>query len=101
MTQLFYGLILILSLLLTLLIPIIGRYIHFVSPFAAFMVLGVIVAGIMLQVSTAGSFTTAPQIAGSSSGPAGDLLTRFFILPPTPDPQAWSLAVSPWSLLCS
>jgi len=96
-TQLFYGLILILSLLLTLLIPIIGRYIHFVSPFAAFMVLGVIVAGIMLQVSTSGSFTTAPQVAGSSSGPAGDLLTRFFILPPTSDPQAWSLAVSPWS----
>ncbi len=96
-TQLFYGLILILSLLLTLLVPIIGRYIYFISPFAAFMVLGVIVAGIMLHVSTAGSLTTAAAIDGSSQVPKGDLLTRFLILPPTSDPQSWSLAVSPWS----
>jgi ribose transport system permease protein len=95
-TQLFYGLILILSLLLTLLVPIIGRYIYFISPFAAFMVLGMIVAGIMLQVSTAGSFTTAAAIAGSSPGPTDDLLTRFLILPPTLDPHSWSPAVSPW-----
>jgi ribose transport system permease protein len=96
-TQLFYGLILILSLLLTLLVPIIGRYIYFISPFAAFMVLGVIVAGIMLQVSTAVSFATAPAIAGSSSGLQGDLLTRFLILPPPSDPQSWSAAASSWS----
>jgi ribose transport system permease protein len=95
-TQLFYGLILILSLLLTLLVPIIGRYIYFISPFAAFMVLGTIVAGIMLQVSTAGSFITAAAIAGSSPGPTDDLLTRFLILPPTSDSQSWSSAVSPW-----
>lgn len=52
-TQLSYGVILILSLLLTLLVPIIGRYLRFISPYAAFVVLGLIVAGIVLQVSTA------------------------------------------------
>jgi ribose transport system permease protein len=95
-TQLFYGLILILSLLLTLLVPIIGRYIYFISPFAAFIVLAVIVAGIMLQVSTAGSLTIAAPVDGSSPGPTDDLLTRFLILPPTSDPYSWSPAVSPW-----
>jgi len=95
-TQLFYGLILILSLLLTLLVPIIGRYIYFISPFAAFLVLGVIVASIMLQVSTAGSLAVAVPLGGSSPGPTNDLLTRFLILPPTSDPHSWSLAVSPW-----
>src|SRR5205814_189246 len=58
-TQLFYGLILIASLLLTMLVPIVGRHIRFISPFAAFMVLGVIVAGIMLQVSTAQTYAGA------------------------------------------
>jgi ribose transport system permease protein len=98
-TQLFYGLILILSLLLTLLVPIIGRYIYFISPFAAFMVLGVIVAGIMLQVSTAGSFTGIPATATASSTgvSTGDLMTRFLILPPSSGPDAWSLAVEPMS----
>jgi ribose transport system permease protein len=95
-TQLFYGLILILSLLLTLLVPIIGRYIYFISPFAAFMVLGLIVAGIMLQVSTAGSLTIAAPVDGSSPGPTDDLLTRFLILPPTSDPHSWSPPFSPW-----
>ena len=95
-TQLFYGLILILSLLLTLLVPIIGRYIYFISPFAAFLVLGVIVASIMLQVSTAGSLITTAPVDGSSVGPTSELLTRFLILPPTSDPHSWSPAVSPW-----
>jgi ribose transport system permease protein len=54
-TQLSFGVILILSLLLTLLVPVIGRYLRFISPYAAFVVLGCIVAGIMLHVSTAGA----------------------------------------------
>jgi ribose transport system permease protein len=92
-TQLFYGLILILSLLLTLLVPIVGRHIHFISPYAAFMVLGVIVAGIMLQVSTADTYSTA---AASSAAPeAGDLLSRYLMLPPTADTQGLALTLSP------
>ena len=39
-TQLLYGLTLIASLLLTMLVPIVGRYISFISPFAALTVLG-------------------------------------------------------------
>jgi ribose transport system permease protein len=80
-TQLFYGLILVISLLLTLLVPVVGRYVRFISPFSAFMVLGCIVAGIMLQVSTADTYpaaavATAPHAAG------GELLTRYLLLPP-------------------
>ncbi|WP_119389046.1 ABC transporter permease [Taklimakanibacter lacteus] len=79
-TQLFYGLILVLSLLLTLLVPIIGRYVYFISPFAAFMVLGSIVAGIMLQVSTQTTYvatSTAPVAV-----PAADVLGRYLLLLP-------------------
>jgi ribose transport system permease protein len=49
-TQMCYGLILIVSLLLTLLVPVVGRHISFITPFSAFMVLGVCVFGIMLTV---------------------------------------------------
>jgi ribose transport system permease protein len=42
-TQMCYGLILIASLLLTLLVPLVGRHISFITPFSAFMVLGVVV----------------------------------------------------------
>ena len=49
-TQMCYGLILIVSLLLTLLVPVVGRHISFFTPFSAFMVLGVCVIGIMLTV---------------------------------------------------
>jgi ribose transport system permease protein len=89
-TQLFYGLILIASLLLTVLVPIVGRHISFISPFAAFMVLGVVVAGIMLQVSTAATYAdTAPLPV------AGDLVTRYLLFPPTADAETLSFSLSP------
>ncbi len=78
-TQQFYGAILVLSLLLTLLVPVIGRYVWFISPFAAFVVLGCVVAGIMLHVSTQGSFVSAP-VEGATGLPAA-LLDRYFLLP--------------------
>ena len=86
-TQLFYGLILVASLLLTLLIPIIGRHIAFVSPYAAFVVLGAVVAAIMLQISTYDGAVTAlappdgAPAAGATS--TADLLTRYLLLPPS------------------
>ena len=49
-TQMCYGLILIASLLLTLLVPLVGRHISFITPFSAFVVLGVVVVSIMLTV---------------------------------------------------
>jgi ribose transport system permease protein len=49
-TQMCYGLILIASLLLTLLVPLVGRHISFITPFSAFMILGVVVVAIMLTV---------------------------------------------------
>ena len=52
-TQMCYGLILIASLLLTLLVPVVGRHISFITPFSAFMVLGVVVVAIMLTVGIA------------------------------------------------
>jgi ribose transport system permease protein len=62
MTQMVYGLILVLSLLLTLLVPVIGRYVSFISPWSAFLVLAIVVIGIMLQVATYGTYAeVSPQ----------------------------------------
>jgi len=80
-TQLFYGLILVLSLLLTLLVPIVGRYVYFISPYAAFVVLGTIVAGIMLQMSTLGVYAP-PEAAAEAVAVRGALATRYLLLPP-------------------
>ena len=52
-TQMCYGLILIASMLLTLLVPVVGRHISFITPFSAFMVLGAVVVTIMLTVGIA------------------------------------------------
>lgn len=93
-TQLFYGLILVLSLLLTLLVPVVGRYLYFISPFAAFIVLGVVVAGIMLQVSTDDTYLAATN-AAAQAAPAGDLLTRYLILPPADPGGTMLLSLSP------
>lgn len=51
-TQLAFGTILVLSLLLTLLVPVVGRHVRFISPWGAFVVLGTVVVAIMLQVAT-------------------------------------------------
>jgi ribose transport system permease protein len=94
-TQLFYGLILVCSLLLTLLVPVIGRYIWFISPYAAFVVLGCIVAGIMLHVGTAETYLAAPAADAVAPALPGDLATRFLLLPPA-DGTGWTgLAPSP------
>lgn len=77
-TQFFYGVILVLSLLLTLLVPIVGRHISFVSPYAAFVVLGAIVVAIMLQVATYDQFVGVPPHA--IAAPV-DVATRYFLLP--------------------
>jgi ribose transport system permease protein len=78
-TQLFYGLILVLSLLLTLLVPAVGRHLSFVSPFGAFIVLGAIVMTIMLQVATSETYVTAPP---SPVEHGADLVSRYLLLPP-------------------
>ena len=90
-TQLFYGVILVLSLLLTLLVPIIGRHLSFVSPYAAFVVLGAIVAAIMLQVATYDQYVaSAPQALTT----AGDLATRYLLLPPVQGAAAGGLVLT-------
>jgi ribose transport system permease protein len=90
-TQLLYGLTLIASLLLTMLVPIVGRYISFISPFAAFIVLGIVVAGIVLEVSTAQTYGGAGPISVAS----GDLVHRYLIFPPAGDTQPVAIALSP------
>lgn len=77
MTQMVYGLILVLSLLLTLLVPVIGRHISVISPWSAFMVLGVVVIGIMLQVGTYDSYGELPPQAVSAP-----LADRYFLTAP-------------------
>jgi ribose transport system permease protein len=90
-TQMSYGIILVLSLLLTLLVPIIGRHIAFLSPWGTFIVLATVVAGIMLQVATSATYLPAEGVAPA---PAADLMTRYLLLPPT-DAASIGIAFSP------
>ena len=98
-TQLFYGLILVLSLLLTLLVPIIGRHVSFVSPYAAFVVLGVVVVGIMLQISTYDTYVVASAapdgVAVPTAAPVGALMSRYMLLHPVGAAAGGGLALSP------
>ncbi|MDR0807736.1 MAG: ABC transporter permease [Gemmobacter sp.] len=75
-TQMAYGIILVLSLLLTLLVPVIGRHISFITPWGSFLVLAVVVAGIMLHVATMGAYLPAEPVAGSAQG---EVLTRYLL----------------------
>lgn len=91
-TQMSYGIILVLSLLLTLLIPVIGRHLGFISPWSAFLVLGAIVVGIMLQVATGATYAPADAVAFAT--PA-DLATRYLLLPVPEGVGGHSLSFSP------
>ncbi|MEO1192140.1 MAG: ABC transporter permease [Pseudomonadota bacterium] len=92
-TQLFYGLILVLSLLLTLLVPVIARHISFISPYSAFVVLGLVVGAIMLQVATSERYIPAPVEITAEAGtevappPTEPLLERYLLLPEVPTAQ--------------
>jgi ribose transport system permease protein len=89
-TQMSYGAILVISLLLTLLVPVIGRYISFISPWGAFVVLGSIVVGIMLHVATSATYLAAEPAPGL----AGDLMTRYLLGDPARGPD-FGLVISP------
>lgn len=78
-TQMSYGIILVLSLLLTLLVPVIGRHVAFISPWSAFLVLGVVVLGIMLHVATGAAYLPADPVPLAVQG---DLAARYLLLPP-------------------
>ena len=76
-TQMSYGLILIASLLLTLLVPLVGRHISFITPFSAFMVLGVVVMTIILHVGM-----PMPEGANAVSAiGSADATGRYLLLP--------------------
>lgn len=89
-TQMSYGVILVLSLLLTLLVPVIGRHISFISPWSAFIVLAVVVAGIMLHVATSGTYLPSEGIAGAAQG---ELATRYLLVTPA-DPSPAGIGLS-------
>lgn len=77
-TQMSYGVILVLSLLLTLLVPIVGRYISFISPWGAFIVLTSGVVAIMLQVATSATYlATDPTPVAQAP-----LATRYLLTEP-------------------
>ena len=83
-TQMSYGLILIASLLLTLLVPVVGRHISFITPFSAFIVLGAIVVAIMLTVGVAMPEGALPVAT-----------TGYDLLPATGMADAASIALTP------
>lgn len=76
-TQMVYGLILVGSLLLTLMVPLIGRYISFISPWTVFLILGFVVVGIMLQVATIDLYTEAGSVIANAP-----LAERYFLVEP-------------------
>ena len=78
-TQMAYGLILMASLLLTLLVPVVGRHVSFISPWGAFVVLATGVVGIMLHVATSATYLPAEAVA---SAPQGALMTRYLLTTP-------------------
>jgi ribose transport system permease protein len=78
-TQMSYGIILVLSLLLTLLVPVLSRHISFISPWSAFVVLGAVVAAIMLHVATADTYLPSEAVPAAAQGP---LLDRYFLTAP-------------------
>lgn len=82
-TQMSYGVILVISLLLTLLVPVLSRHISFISPWSAFVVLGAIVLAIMLHVATSGSYVMA---ADAEAAAPGALLERYFLIPTAAGP---------------
>ncbi len=86
-TQMSYGIILMLSLLLTLLVPVIGRHISFISPWGAFVVLAAVVLGIMLQVATSATYLSADPLLTFSQSP---LMTRYLLTTPA---EAASLGI--------
>ncbi|VDS07871.1 Ribose transport system permease protein RbsC [Paracoccus haematequi] len=75
-TQMSYGIILVLSLLLTLLVPVISRHVSFISPWSAFVVLGSVVVAIMLHIAGRGSFAPAEAIADRAPTLSRYLLTE-------------------------
>ncbi|ODT22405.1 MAG: hypothetical protein ABS35_14845 [Kaistia sp. SCN 65-12] len=89
MTQMVYGLILVLSLLLTLLVPVISRYVNFISPWSAFLVLALVVVGIMLHVATHGTYS-----GGEHHLVVEALADRYFLFPPTGSGTGESFALT-------
>ena len=89
-TQMAYGLILMASLLLTLLVPAIGRHISFISPWGAFVVLASVVIGIMLHVATSSVYMPVEPVMAVT----GDLLTRYLLVSPT-ETASFGLVFSP------
>lgn len=78
MTQMVYGLILVLSLLLTLLVPIIAKKLEFLSPWTVFLVLGAVVVSIMLQVGTYDTYAATKPVAVEAAA----LTERYFLIEP-------------------
>ena len=90
-TQMAYGLILMASLLLTLLVPVIGRHISFISPWGAFVVLASVVIGIMLHVATQAQYLPADPLLQAAQG---DFLTRYLLVSPA-EAVSFGLSFSP------
>ena len=77
MTQMVYGLVLVISLLLTLLVPVISRHLSLVSPWTVSMFLGLIVCAIMLQVANVAQYNSMGEELVS-----GSLAEKYFLINP-------------------
>ena len=69
-TDLCYGLILVLSLLLTVALPYLQRWLRYVSPLLVFVVLGLLFIGVALHATY--DYTTLAPHTGAASAPAQD-----------------------------
>ncbi|WP_420394508.1 ABC transporter permease [Acuticoccus sp.] len=94
-TQLAYGLILVLSLLLTLLVPILARSISFISPYSAAMALGTVVLSIMLHVGV-GPVTAPDASPGAlAAGTVDGSVDRYTLVAPPRAAEVGEVAAGP------
>ncbi|MDK1118295.1 MAG: ABC transporter permease [Anaerolineae bacterium] len=90
-TQLSYGVILVAALVLTVVIPLIARYLKNISPFATFVILSIVFAGTMLHIKTKDSYVVEEAIGVEIESPVnvengnkqnqGYDLSRYRLLP--------------------
>jgi ribose transport system permease protein len=69
-TDLSYGVILVLSLLMTVALPYVQRWLRYVSPLLVFVVLGLLFTGVALHATY--DYTTLSPRTGSAAAPAPD-----------------------------
>ncbi|QQM33142.1 ABC transporter permease (plasmid) [Martelella lutilitoris] len=94
-TNLAYGSILVISLLLTLIIPFIQRHIHNFSPLLYFVALSVVALGVILHATNDGPVRDPAEVEASVAGPLAPIAPEALYVAPLevarPDTQTIAL----------